>query len=324
MKKRFSNVLCTVKSSRSVPASDATGGGRTTLGCRGASPLWSVGGSTPLYFFTKRSAGFCNDLMTALFLAAFFLTTAVLPAAAPVRPGGKEKGTGTVHSSALYTAPDPAAMGGMVGKIAGAAGQILGVFAVPQDDWRKVYLGALEADGGFHFTGLPAAKYDLVVLAENAFYEGLTLRHANRADTLTATDRHQITERLGKSSAFFEIKQIHRCEGRTGGDGEARVLLQEVRARPVTLQSAEVRRDIQIRSLKLALLANAGPDWDLTETRELFRQEVAARDARGVLPAVSCPKLCGIRVIDEVRPVGSITVSSMGDVQHEQPSTAKP
>ena len=322
----------TMNSSRSAPAPVATGGGRATLGFgRSGRAARSNRGATSIlqgWFarqsIIKRSAVANNDLVIPLLLAVFFLTLQVLSAAAPVRPGGAEKGTGTVHSSALYTPPEPTATGGIAGKIGGTAGKILGVFAVPQDDWRKVYLATLKDAGEFRFSGLPAAKYDLVVLAEKAFYEGLTLRRANRADTLTAADRQQIAQRLGKSSAFFEIKQSHRCEGRTGADGESRVLLQEVRARPVTLQSAEVRHDIQIRSLKLALLVNAGPDWDLTETWELFRQEVAATDARGVLPAVSCPKLCGLRVIDEVRQTGSITVSATGEKQHEQPSAANP
>jgi hypothetical protein len=43
-------------------------------------------------------------------------------------------------------------------------------------------------------------------------------------------------------------------------------------------------------------------------TREFSRQEVAATDARGLLPHAFSPKLGGIRVIDTVRELGSLSL----------------
>ncbi|MDK1030928.1 MAG: hypothetical protein QGD94_02880, partial [Planctomycetia bacterium] len=62
----------------------------------------------------------------------------------------------------------------------------------------------------------------------------------------------------GKSEAFLDTKKIHRSEVTTGREGTARCILQQVRTRPVTLQSAEVRSDIPIRRLVLDILRTGG------------------------------------------------------------------
>jgi hypothetical protein len=47
-------------------------------------------------------------------------------------------------------------------------------------------------------------------------------------------------------------------EGQTGTYGKARVLEQEVRTLPITLQNADVLKHIQIRSIKLCLMESVG------------------------------------------------------------------
>jgi hypothetical protein len=215
--------------------------------------------------------------------------------------------TGTKQSTHLYTAPDPTARGGLHGIIALPSKPILMIFAQATDEWKHVYAGDVLADRReFRFTGLPVGKYDLLVLYADAFIEGLTLNRDE--DTLTGKDRDAITAAIMKSTPFFNEKRIHRCEGVTGVAGKARCVLQEVRTRPITLQSAEVRSDIQVRSLKLALVEDVNIGWSVINTREFSRQEVAATDARGLLPHAFSPKLGGIRVIDTVRELGSLSL----------------
>jgi hypothetical protein len=225
-------------------------------------------------------------------------------AASPIRPGAPGPHTGTVQSSQLYTPPDATAGGGIRGRIVASGRSLLGVFAMPQDDWKKVYLGQLGPDGAFAFSGLPAARYDLAVLLDDRFCEGIVLHR--QPDTLTDADRRSIQAKLEASNAFFNEKRIHRLEGTTGRAGQARALLQEARTRPVTLQSAEVRADIQIRSLKVARLEDVGPGWSLEDTRELARQEVGPSDVKGMLPVTHLPRLSGVRVVENVKEIGDI------------------
>lgn len=215
--------------------------------------------------------------------------------------------TGTRQSTYLCTAPDPTAGGGLHGRLVAPAKPVVKILAQATDEWKRVYAGALLGDGReFRFTGLPVGQYDLLVLYGDEVIEGLTL--SRQDSTLTGKDRDAIAAALMKSNPFFNEKRIHRCEGVTGMAGKARCVLQEVRTRPVTLQSAEVRSDIQIRSFKLALLEDVAIGWSVIETREFARQEVAATDTWGLLAHRFSPKLGGIRVIDTVKELGDISL----------------
>jgi hypothetical protein len=215
--------------------------------------------------------------------------------------------TGTKQSSFLYTAPDPAAEGGLHGRVIRPAKPLLNVFAQASDDWKRVYRGTLNAEKNeFRFSGLPVGLYDLVILYDDCFYEGLSLMRDE--NTLTDKDLESIKGAIMKSTPFFNEKKIHRCEGTTGYAGKARCLLQEVRTRPITLQSAEVRSDIQVRSLKLVLPEDVGMGWSVVNTREFVRQEVAATDVKGLLPHHFVAELGNIRVIEKIKELGDLSL----------------
>lgn len=220
----------------------------------------------------------------------------------------KGPGTGTVQSSRLYTAPDPQASGGIQGRFDPPSKPAAAVFVLAIDNWKQVYRAAVAPDGrSFECTGLPVGRYDLLILADNRIVEGLTL--SREESTLEAPDLKGIEEAVNKSTPFFDTKRLHRVAGNGGSEGKARALLQEVRTRPVTLQSAEVRSDIQVRSLKLVLAECAGrPGWALVNTREIVRQEVRGGEARGLLPHQHEPRLGGIRVVDAVKDLGNIAL----------------
>jgi hypothetical protein len=248
------------------------------------------------------------------FRLTFFLAGLgwVLTAAAimPITPGAPGEYTKTKQSSALYAAPDPAETGGISGRLAGAPGRILGVLAQPQDEWKKLYLAKLEPDGSFRFAGLPASKYDLIVLCEKGFYEGLLLQREETAKPVEANGEiwKALIVPLAKSNPFFETKCLYRA---SSAGLSARGLLQEMRCRPVTLQSAEVRSDIQIRSLKLVLIEDVGAGWCVENTREYFRQEIGPKDAKGLLPGQFCEKLRGIRVTTTVKELGTLELPAL-------------
>ncbi|MCX6993496.1 MAG: hypothetical protein NT011_10190 [Kiritimatiellaeota bacterium] len=219
------------------------------------------------------------------------------------------KVTGTQQSSRLYTKSDPAASGGIHAKLVAFANPVKQVFAIDNGNPKLIYQGTVTEDGKeIQFTGLPVAIYDLVLVASDRFYEGCRL--TRDPDTLTDRDRTNIAFTINKSVPFFNIKKIHRCEGTTGRNGKARCVLQEMRTKPVTLQDATTRTDIQVRSIKLAFLDDVGDiGWQMgRETREIVRTEVGPQDLKGLLPHCYLPVLGGIRVVDTDKDLGELNL----------------
>lgn len=215
--------------------------------------------------------------------------------------------SGTRQSGHLYASPDPSAGGGIAGRIESPQKTIFRICAVNAHDPDKVYKGRILGEGNeFRFAGLPVGKYDLVVVYEDRFYEGLTLNSGE--NTLSGQDREQIAESIMASVPFFDKKKIHRCSGRTGKRGKARCVLQEVREGLTLMQSAENLGGgkIQPRSFKLTMLEDVGIGWQLMDTREIVRMEAGPDDRKGIVPHAYVEKLAGIRVLDDIKDMGML------------------
>lgn len=273
---------------------------------------------------------------------SFFLCCGVFAASASpgikINPGNMSPYTKTHVGARLYTRPSEEAPGGIEGRIVDAPSKVLGVICMPQkfpnisslklveggssrknagnvntDMTNECYLATLTDDNRFQFHGLPYGKYDLFILCENCFYEGLKLNREE--ESLTEADKAAIKAKLIESNPFFNVKNQHRIEGQTGQFGRARVLEQEVRTLPVTDQAARVHRNIQIRSIKLCLLdsvggARTGTHWDVKKTREIARQELGPPETKGVIPGFFRKDLQGIRVTGKVKDVGIISLDN--------------
>lgn len=218
------------------------------------------------------------------------------------------KVTLTQQSSRLYTRSDAAARGGIHARLVAFANPVQQVFAIDNGNPKLIYQGTVAEDGKeIRFTGLPAAIYDLVLVASDRFYEGCRLAHDPA--TLTDRDRQAIALTINKSVPFFDTKKIHRCEGMSGRNGRVRCVLQEVRTHPVTLQDATIRTDIQVRSIKLAFLEDVGEvGWQMVQTREIVRTEVGPQDMKGLLAHCYLPVLGGIRVVDTDKDLGELNL----------------
>ena len=287
-----------------------------------------------------------HKLCLAVFLFACLTAASVVVAGVKINPGNMSPYSKTHVGVNLYSKTDPSAAGGIKGVIADAPSEVLGVIAMPQkfpnvsvldemdggqsaknarnvnkDMTNQVYLAGLGAENDFTLYGLPPGKYDLFVLCENCFYEGLLL---NRDDhTLTESDAKSIKAKLTESNPFFNVKNQHRIEGQSGTYGKARVLEQEVRTLPVTLQSAEVLKHIQIRSIKLCFMESVGTTklgthWEMKKSREITRQEVGPPDTKGVIPGYFCKALQGVRVSTALKDIGTIKLTA------DQPPNAPP
>jgi hypothetical protein len=183
----------------------------------------------------------------------------------------------------------------------------------------KVYRGTLtDAGRRFEFRGLPPARYDLVLATEDRVYEGLTLHRGE--DSLTAEDRRMVDEIISRSEPFFNEKTIHRLEGATGKmTGEARAFCTFLRSKKSIGFIDGVWRHEHRRSLKLVLLAQVGPGWQIHRTREIYTTMVAP--GRGHTEARYRRALRRVRVTDGVKDLGSLDLRDSSERRGYEPAT---
>ncbi|NQU38364.1 MAG: hypothetical protein HQ523_00250 [Lentisphaerae bacterium] len=201
----------------------------------------------------------------------------------------------------LYTATDPSASGGIQGTILTPSLPIMQVLAIPPDEPGLVYEGQLTGSDrrSFRFEGLPMRKYDLILIYEDRFYEGLRLQRG--ADTLTTEDRAKIDDIVQASEPFFTKKFIHRVEGTTGRGNLARCLCTFLRDRPS--DGGEGYR----RTFKLIMLKDVGPGWQFVRARDLYPLYVD--------PTLAEPHhhyaeaLGGIRVTRSIKDLGELRLT---------------
>ena len=247
-------------------------------------------------------------------------------AAPKINPGAPAPYTGTIQSSKLYTVSD--APGGIRGRLVDTPSEVLGIFAVSREKLKvtqttkllqggtrdeakyriAVHIAHLSPDNAFSFEGLQTGIYDLFVLLEHDYYTGIVLNR--RANALTSVDIKTIQDKVAASNPYFNEKHFARLSGATGRAAKARALVQELRTRPIMLQSGQERPDLQTRSIKLFLMEDVsvtgGPAWAVEETREILRQEVGPTDTKGAIPEYFCKAISGLLVVDAVEDIGDI------------------
>lgn len=208
----------------------------------------------------------------------------------------------------LYTSPDMSASGGIVGKIIKPEMPIVQILAMPPDEPRFVYEGQISGASrqAFAFGNLPMAKYNLFVIYENAFYEGLQLSF--EPDTLTDKDRQSITKIVNESDPFYNKKTIHRIAGTTGRGNLARCVVTQYRDGPGTVTADYVALNGQgRRTFKLIWLKDVGVGWQVVQKRDLYPVTV---DLRLLKPSHHySDQLSNIRVTDKVKNLGDIDIS---------------
>ena len=196
----------------------------------------------------------------------------------------------------LYTRTEATDTGGIKGTIAAPAKSIVEVLAMPPDEPRYVYEGKVTGPNnqGFLFENLPMARYNLFVIYENEFYEGLEL--TREKDTLTKTDREKIDFIVNASDPFFNKKVIHRMAGTTGRGNLARCVVTEYR------DKGPMRR-----TFKLIWLKDVGPGWQVVQKRDLY--PINADPARMTPTHHFSESLSGIRVTDQIKDLGEMDLN---------------
>lgn len=216
----------------------------------------------------------------------------------------------------LYTSPDPSAEGGIQGRIAFPRKPIEQILAMPPDEPKHVYLGSISGEDkqSFSFKNLPMAKYNLFVIYEDQFFEGLEL--SREPDTLTAKDREGITKIVMASDPFFNNKTIHRLEGTTGRGNFARCVVTQSRdqSAPGEVVQGEgfgvtMDKSLGRRTYKLIWLKDVGVGWQVVQKRDLYPVTVLLKELK---PKHNySAKLSNIRVTNKVKDLGEIDFSKL-------------
>jgi hypothetical protein len=215
---------------------------------------------------------------------------------------------GAPERSRLYTPTDPSATGGIKGTIINPAQPIVQVLAMPPDEPRFVYEGKITGPNrqSFLFQNLPMAKYNLFVIYEKSFYEGLEL--TLQPDTLTPKDRQGITQIMNDSDPFFNKKVIHRMAGTTGRGNFARCVVTQYRDGPGTIKADDTPLEVGLgrRTFKLIWLKHVGVGWQIVQKRDLYPVTVELRHLKPVHHYSD--QLSKIRVTTRMKDLGDINL----------------
>ncbi len=200
----------------------------------------------------------------------------------------------------LYTKPDPAATGGIAGRV---DKELTHAIALSRD--RKSCYRAELAEGGkaFKFGGLPTGKYDLVLVGKSSVYEGLAL--GAKAVELTDDQKKHVAIRLNKADNFFNKWKLHRAGVEEDGE-KLLCFIERMRDKEILKQSGEVLQS-SLRRFEVATLNKANDDWDFADNRHIYREE----QPLGTLSPLKHEKvetLGNLRVIDVVKDIGNIVL----------------
>ncbi len=244
----------------------------------------------------------------------FLMHMCVVMALGSVFSGEAGNYSGIKTSSRLYTTPNPGNQGGIRGSITNPGQPIGHVIAISPDEPKtKCYAGRVSGNT-FHFENMAPGKYDLIVFYRDRFYEGFSLQRPAEENSLTSEDRAKIDKTLGKAVPFFDVKKIHRLEGTSGTAGKCRAVATYLRTENAgTTMVSGFSGDSfsgQLRSVRLLLLEDVGPGWQIAMTREVLRLEVLGDDKKGVLPGSFHKKLSRVRVSDNVKDIGAIDLGN--------------
>lgn len=217
----------------------------------------------------------------------------------------------------LYTKTDPADKGGIKGVIDSPQKPILEILAMPPEEPRFVYEGKITGSDkrGFLFESLPMAVYDLFVIYDDSFYEGLEL-HPKKS-TLTPEDLKKIHYIITESEPYFLKKIIHRVEGTTGRGNVSRCVCTFLRDRKST-GTASHRQGFEYmedqsgkgwrRTFKLIWLKDVGPGWQVVQARDLYPVWVPMPPKNALPKHHYSENLSHIRVTTEMKDLGSIRI----------------
>jgi hypothetical protein len=192
----------------------------------------------------------------------------------------------------IYTAPDPSANGGIEGKTPVSVTHALAV----DHERLHVYRGKL-SDGGrsFSFSNLPVGKYDIVLVDEGkTIWEGVNL--GEPLPPLGEKSSANLKQRIAAADAFFNTHVVHRL-GLLGDHSYA--FVERLRDRNTLTQAGTSMGNVS--RLEIIEFQQAEDDWQMTETRHIYREEEPKKQGAPFMKHFHVSELGNIRVIDTLK-----------------------
>lgn len=201
----------------------------------------------------------------------------------------------------IYTQVSSADTGVLAGRVTGA---VLTHAIAVERDLTRVYLATLDRDGaGFHFECLPVGRFDLVLVTTNGrVIEGLGL---GAPEVLDEDRARHLGQAVAKADSFFNRQTQHRA----GFSAEAALVFTErIRDAQIVRGSGEPL-NASLRRLEIIELRRAQDDWQMVNTRHIYREEARRQPGIPFLAHLHLPALAALRVGDSPRNLGTIDLT---------------
>ena len=206
------------------------------------------------------------------------------------------------QTTVLYTKPVAGASGGLSGKV---DAELTHAIALNRD-YVQCFKGEL-SDGGksFRISGLPTGKYDLICVTKSGIiFEGVEL--GEDGSKLPPDSMKHAETRITKADTFFPKVKIHRL-GLIDG-GEKMMLFVERTRDTFIFRQDGTQLKSNLRRIEVVELIKAKDDWQMLNTRHIYREEAPLVENMAFFSHKFAPELGNVRVIDSVKDLGSISL----------------
>ena len=206
------------------------------------------------------------------------------------------------QTTVLYTKPAAGANGGISGKV---DAELTHAIALNRD-YTQCFRGDL-SDGGksFRISGLPTGKYDVICVTKSGqIFEGVEV--GEDGSKLPPDSVKHAEARIKKADTFFPKVKIHRLGLIEGGE-KMMLFVERLRDTLILRQSGE-KLDSNLRRIEVVELIKAKDDWQMLNTRHIYREEAPLVENMPFFTHKFVPELGNVRVIDTFKDLGSISL----------------
>jgi hypothetical protein len=225
----------------------------------------------------------------------------------------------------IYSEVDVTDSGGLEGKVDAPLSHALAMSREFVDkegtySYERCFRSALsEGNKAFKFEHLPVGKYDLVFINQDqsVLYEGLNL--GDDISKLTPVSKQNLEKIVGKQDAFFSRYFIMRAGIATiekDGDKTQRIsaLVERLRDKKFLTQGGDLVKATRngkeamafVRRFEVLELNQATDDWQVADTRHIYRETESSEGALPHFRHVFVPALGNIRVVRTVKSLGLV------------------
>ncbi|MBI5685100.1 MAG: hypothetical protein HZC54_08455 [Verrucomicrobia bacterium] len=225
----------------------------------------------------------------------------------------------------IYTEVDVTDDGGLEGKVDVPLTHALAMSREFVDkegtySYERCFRGKLsEGDKTFKFEHLPVGKYDLVFINQDqsVLYEGLNL--GDDISKLPPVSKQNLEKIVGKQDGFFNRYFIMRAGLQTvekDGDKTLKMsaLVERLRDKKFLTQGGDLVKATRngkeamafVRRFEVLELNQATDDWQVADTRHIYRETESSEGALPHFRHVFAPALGNIRVVHTVKSLGLV------------------